>query len=342
MGKIIIGVDGGGTKSHLAMFDVSGACIGTSACGPLNHESMDGSFGELEPILVAFIQDSVKKAGSNADDVAYAVLGVAGVDTAAQHAIISDMLRKAGLRHFMLCNDSFLGVAAGCPEGAGISLINGTGTSMAAVDYSGNTLQVAGLGDFTDDCGGGGWYGRQVLAAVYNSLYKKGRATSLCGTLFSMLGISRKEDYIEALTAWFIKGGLGGAGDAGGDSGYGAIGRYVFEAADAGDAAAVAILDKSAEHFAGGIACMATEMDFPESRTLHVSFAGSVFVKEKVQALPKLIEERVRLNLGAARQVDYHKLDTVPVAGAVLWAAQKAGFNIEMKAIKDNLARSGL
>ena len=331
MSMLIMGIDGGGSKSHLALFGENGGCAGTAARGILNHEGMEGSFAELEDVLSEFILGALKNAGADAGDVAYAVLGLAGVDTAAQHRTISAILRRIGISRFLLCNDAFLGVAAGCAGGIGISCVNGTGTSLAGVDYGGNTLQVAGVGDLTDDRGGGGWYGRRALGAVYNSLYKCGKQTALGGMLFSLLGVTRKEDYLETLAA-----ALGG-----GSLTYGAVGRLVFEAAGAGDAAAADILEQSAEHFAGGIEYIAKNMDFPEERPLDISFAGSVFVKEKVKILPEIIERRVRASLGA-RRIAFRALDTVPVAGAVLWASQRAGFGIEMAGIKETLSKSGL
>jgi len=36
--------------------------------------------------------------------------------------------------------------------------------------------------------------------------------------------------------------------------------------------------------------------------------------------------------------VQYVRLDVPPVAGAVIWAAQKAGFDIKMESIKAALA----
>jgi hypothetical protein len=38
----------------------------------------------------------------------------------------------------------------------------------------------------------------------------------------------------------------------------------------------------------------------------------------------------------------YTELDAPPVAGAVAWAAQKAGFEIEMSSIKAGLVAIGL
>ena len=331
MKKIVLGIDGGGTKSHLALFDEDGICVGISMGGPLNHESMEGSFDELEATLGEFINGALAKAGAAVGDVAYAAMGIAGVDTAAQHATISAILRRLGINDFYLCNDAYLGVAAGCPGGVGICAINGTGTSLAAVDHSGNSLQIAGIGYLTDDRGGSGWYGSQVLSMVYDSLYKGAKQTILKDMIFKMLGITRKEEYIDALTTAL---GNGGASIEN-------FNRLLFKAAGADDEVAIGILDYSAEHFAGSIAHMAKYMDFPNDMTLNITFAGSVFVKEKVKVLPQLIDKRVRGILGG-RPLEYFTLDTVPVAGSILWAAQKAGFGFNMDVIKPALAESGI
>jgi len=83
------------------------------------------------------------------------------------------------------------------------------------------------------------------------------------------------------------------------------------------------------------------DMDFPAEKTVHVTLAGSVFVKQKVRILQELIAMRVDDAL-KGQSVEYTRLDTVPVAGAVMWAAQKAGFNIEMSSIKAGLTAAGL
>ncbi|MCL2031039.1 MAG: hypothetical protein FWG93_05785 [Oscillospiraceae bacterium] len=324
MKQLVLGVDGGGTKSHLALFGLDGVCAAAFACGPLNHEVMEGGFQELETRLRESLRTVLDRAGAETGDIAYAVLGLAGVDTAAQHRSISAMLREAGLADFTLCNDAFLGVMAGCPGGVGICAINGTGTTIAAIDRAGTAVQVGGLGGITDDRGGGGWYAAQTVAAVYRELYKNGPRTALRESLFAALGVTRREDYIETLT--------GGMPDGVWDK----INRLVFAAADAGDAAALDILARSAEHFAGAIAHLAGELDFPADETLSVTLAGSVFVRQTVRILPRMVERRVREITG--RAADFLLLEVPPVAGAVLHAARRAGREIGPEAVRAGLA----
>ena len=331
MSKLILGLDGGATKSHLAIFDESGKLIGASAYGPLNHEVMGGSFKELDKRIGEFIPRVLKETGVSADDIAYAVYGLAGVDTDTQHTRISDMLRKNGIKEYLVCNDAFLGVAAGCPGCIGICAINGTGFKLAAIDNSGAAVQTCGVGGYTGDRGGGTWYGIKAIGAVYGELYKLGKPTVMRDMLFKMTGVTRREDYLEAVTEKYHGGKLNSV----------ALNSVIFDAAAQGDEVSIGILDESAEQYAGGIARLIMDLDFPRDRTVHVTLAGSVFVRQKVRILQQLIEKRVEEAI-SGYNVEYRRLDAPPVAGAVMWAAQKAGIDLDMSKMKKELAASNL
>lgn len=329
--KLIMGIDGGGTKSHLGLFDTRGKCVGVSVHGPLNHENMEGSFEQLEKELYDYIMGALAAAGATVNDVIYGFFGLAGVDTRRQHKLISGMLRDIGLERFTLCNDAYLGVAAGCPEGVGICAINGTGSTMAAVDHSGAHVQIGGIGELSNDCGGSSWYGKKVLGAVYGELFKSEQTTLLSGNIFDMIGIRSKNDYTETITAMYAEDEVF----------VNYLNRLVFEIADMGDTVAMNILKISAEHYAGGITHLVSSMDFPKDKTVYVTLAGSVFVKEKVRILPNLIEEFVRNRL-MNHSIKFLSLDTVPVAGAVFWAFQNAGIHMDMEVITAALAAKKL
>jgi len=330
MSKLVLGVDGGATKSHLAIFDDNGNCVGSEAYGPLSHEAMKGSYAELEERLGELLPRLLKDAGASFDDIAYAVFGLAGVDTDAQQAQISEMISKIGFKAQMTCNDAFLGVAAGCPNCVGICAINGTGFKIAAIDNSGTAIQTCGLGPFTNDYGGGNWYGQEAIGAVYDEMYKLRQPTIMKEMLFDLIGVTRREDYLEILTEKYYGKKLDVA-----------INSVVFTAAAQGDAVALGILEESAEQYAGAVARLAMDLDFPPEDALYVTLAGSVFVKQNVKILQELIEMRVNDAL-KDRRVEYICLDAPPVAGAVSWAAQKAGYDIEMSAIKAGLEAEGL
>jgi len=330
MKNIVIGIDGGSTKSHMAMYDSTGKCIGTALYGPLNHETMKGSYAELEERLSEFALHVLREAGATVDNVKHAVFGLSGVDSDGQQILISDIVRRIGFEDFTVCNDAFLAVAGACPDCVGVGAINGTGFKLAAVDHSGVEIHTCGLGGFTEDQGGGGWYGGRASSAVYNEMYRVGRpSTIMRKMIFELLGITRNEEYLEVLTEKLY--------DPNSDLDRVALNSVVFNAALQGDEAALGILDDSARSYADAIAWLALNMDFPVSKTLHVSLAGSVFVKQKVKVLHELIAKRVAEML-PGREVEFILMEAPPVAGAAMWAAQKAGFKIDMEAINAGIA----
>ena len=331
MRKLIIGIDGGGTKSHLAVFDQNGKCVAVGKHGPLNHEVMEYAFVQLEKELSALIKDTLVSIDATPADVAFAVLGLAGMDTEKQHKIISAMVDRIGLSRYILCNDAFLGVPAGCPGGIGICAINGTGSTMAAVDHSGATVQVGGIGMYSNDCGGGSWFGTKLLGAVYGELFKCEKKTIMTEMLLSRLGVNDSKDYVETITTDMENDNINMCD----------LNLMFFDAVAKGDEVALDCLNESAGHYSGGIAHLANTLDFPDDRTLHITFAGSVFVKEKTKTLPRLIINEVDKKI-PSKNLEFHMLKTVPVAGAVYWASKEAGFDIDINVISEALAEAGL
>lgn len=327
MRKLILGIDGGGTKSHLGLFELSGEYVASAAWGMLNHELLAGSYEQLKRELSDFIGGALKTANANINDITYAVLGLAGVDTVTQHEIISGVLREIGLKSFILCNDGYLGIAAGCPNGVGICAINGTGTVITAIDYNGVMAQVGGGGDLYDDCGGSSWFGARVIRVVYRELFKCGQPTALTEKVFDCLKITRKDEYPDAVRI-ALKDHKRTLSE---------FNRFVFSAAGAGDTVANAILERSAKHYAGGIAYLAKEYCFPAEKPLYITLAGSVFVKQEVKILPQLIDEKVKVLLGAGREIIFGSLKTPPVTGAVAWAFKEAGAVADLEAIHSAL-----
>ncbi|MCL2109350.1 MAG: hypothetical protein FWH20_08420 [Oscillospiraceae bacterium] len=323
MNKLIIGVDGGGTKSHLVIFGEGGNCLDRAVFGALNHECMKGSYDEFKIVFPEFVTSRLRKIGATPADVAYAVFGLAGIDTKWQSMMVTQIIYAMGFARFTLCNDGFLGVAAGCKNCAGISAINGTGSVLAGIGGDGAMVQIGGVHGITGDCGGSEWYGSKAVTAVYAALFKSAEPTVMTEMFFENLGITKKEDYVEAVAARF----------AANHADIHRFRQFVFDAAAKQDAVAMRILEASTRHYAGGIAHLAQELNFPHDEPLCVTFAGSVFIKEQTKILPRLIETRVRELLGA-RPVEFLYLDTAPVAGAAAWAARKAGFAIEMSVIK--------
>jgi N-acetylglucosamine kinase-like BadF-type ATPase len=309
MHEYVIGMDIGGTKSHLALFDTEGNFIDLGHWGCLNHEGLAGSFNQLEKELGQFVTQVISKNGISMKQITYSALGVAGVDTAKQNVIVSQIFRKLGFENFTLANDAYLGIPAGSKTGAGICAINGTGCTLAGLNKNGEKLQIGGVGAISADMGGGGYIGERIVGAVYCELFRKGEPTVLTSFLFEKLGITGKYDFVETIYDKMADGTFD----------IYKLSPLIFEAVIQNDNVAAGILREIAVSYANGISCMIEELKFPCDEELCIVLAGSVFVKGAHPLLVNSLKEKVK-NDNADRLITYNLLNVPNVAGAVVWA----------------------
>mgnify|MGYP000150042066 FL=1 len=131
MKKYVLGMDGGATKTHAALFDIDGNKVDMLEWGPTNHEVLDGGFDGFRKEMKDLLSSLFSRNSITAGDIVSSAFGMAGVDTRKQHKIISSIIDNLGIKDFVLFNDAYLGVKAGCPSGVGICVINGSGCTIA-------------------------------------------------------------------------------------------------------------------------------------------------------------------------------------------------------------------
>ena len=305
MKQYVLGVDAGGTKTHLALFTLDGELADFRQWGPLNHETLPGSFAQFDEEMRCFTGEALRDLNIDHEQISMAVMGLGGVDNPTQHGIISGLLHSQGFAKLLLCNDAYLGIAAGVEAGMGICAINGSGATLAGINEGGDMLQIGGIGGLSDDRGGGYYLGEQVCGAVYRQLYRRGESTLLTGLLLRALGVERKEDYMSGI----------GAATPAEIAGWN---RLLFAAASQGDGVAAAILADCAANYANGIAAMVEELPI-HSRKIEIVLAGSVFAREASPVLRDMLRERVAALL-PEREPRLQALENPPVSGAVAWA----------------------
>lgn len=328
--RYVMGVDAGGTKSHLVLFDLDGKLAGAAVWGSLNHEMLPGSFDQFAQELDAFITKALTPLSLATKDIACAVFGISGADTEEQHQIIGDIINALGFPRWHLYNDAFLGIPAGSPEGEGICAINGTGATVAGINAQGDKMQLGGIGNLSDDKGGAGYLGNRVLNAVYTALFRDGRNTILADALFHKLNIDDKAHYVEALTSRINDDSLDVA----------QLNRLLFSCGDQGDQVSLDILAETAENYAGAIRHMTRELNF-SSIEIHITLAGSVFVKEKSPLLRDMLKNNILQSMPSHR-FDFTVLDIPPVGGAILWAFEKLNLHHLREKLHSELKRMEL
>jgi N-acetylglucosamine kinase-like BadF-type ATPase len=312
MTNYVIGVDGGGTKTHCALFNTEGTMIDMIEWGPTNHESLIGGFIDLKVELNHMLSHILGKNNLSSSDIGHYMMGLAGVDTLAQHCTITQILKDLGCTNLTLSNDAYLGVKAGCPSGVGICAINGTGCTVAGIDEDGQMLQIGGQGDLTGDTGGGGYLGMLVIRTVYHALFKEDTPTLLTDRIFELLGITSKTDYIETVTSKLEQRELN----------ISSLCKLIFEAANLGDTASIQILKNMGIENAKSINGAIKNLNFINANTIEVVLAGSVYVKGQNPTAIDTLKELV-LSLNPGKEIVFRILQEPPVMGAVIWALEQ-------------------
>ena len=77
-GSVVIGVDGGGTKTDVLIADCSGVVVATVQTAGTNHEAI--GLDHMTAVLEGAIEEALAIAGSTRDEVGATVFGLAGVD----------------------------------------------------------------------------------------------------------------------------------------------------------------------------------------------------------------------------------------------------------------------
>lgn len=315
MRKYVLGFDGGGTKTQVALFDIDGNYVDLINWGATNHEVLRGGFSELKYEINKLLDNLLNRNSIDRREIVSSAFGLAGVDTRKQHAIISNIIKDIGIDNFILANDAYLGVKAGCPSGIGISVINGTGCTVAGIDKTGTMIQIGGQGDLTGDVGGGLVIGMEAIRRVYNHLFRLEPYTVLKDILFKQLGITSKYDFIEAVTNALDDGSL--------DTGE--VGKLVFDAANIGDVTALNILRFVGKELGRSVNGAIRELDFNDEEIIEVVLAGSVNVKGNNPTLINSLKEEV-IQKNPSKRFNFIVLEQPPVAGAVIWALERISY----------------
>ena len=308
MRQYVIGVDGGGTKTHYALFDLDGNLAGFHQGGPANHETYPNGYQGTRRELEQSFQVLFEQSGAAMNQIRYGCFGLAGIDVAPQQAALAAIIAEMGLERFRVMNDAFLGIKAVSDCGSGVCSIHGTGTCCAAIDPRGQRLQIGGTGYFFGDEGGSHYLGGMAFRKVYDQLFRCGPPTVMKEMLFELLGIGRAEELVETIYRqkcfdnWdrFLK--------------------LPFYAANQGDPVALDLLRYTGWQAAQSVVGAIRRLDFAAADPLEMIMAGSVYVKGEN---PTLIEAFQR-EIGArvAQPVRFTLLQVPPVAGAVLWALE--------------------
>jgi N-acetylglucosamine kinase-like BadF-type ATPase len=223
----VLGVDGGGSKTHVVVADVTGAPLGEAAVGASNWErvGLDGTAA----VLTEGVRAALAAAGRDVDAVQAAVFALAGCDWPSDHDRLTPAIGALGLAGpTLLVNDARAALRAGTHDGVGVVSIAGSGGSTMGLAPDGRQARTFAVG--WGEGNGASDIAREALHAVARAHHRSAPPTELTATVLQHADVDSVEELFERLSR-----GPRPAID-------GRIAPAVFAAAAAGDETAIDVV----------------------------------------------------------------------------------------------------
>ncbi len=199
---IVVGVDGGATRTRALAYDTASGRAGVGVAGPSNPVNV--GVGAAGRSIREAVEEAVASVGAGVGEVAVVYAGLAGVDSELVRREVAPGLREAsGLgERLIVDHDAYISLlAATRGEGRAILVIAGTGSIVFTIGRGGERVIVADRGWLLGDEGSGFWTGRLALRRLLQALDGRRRHDCLTRYLASRLQVSSSDE----LMYWFYK-----------------------------------------------------------------------------------------------------------------------------------------
>ncbi len=278
--KLVVGVDGGGTRTRAAILD-GGRVLGEGRAGPSNPLRVGIANG------AAAIRDAIDKACAAAmirrSDLTAAGIGLAGVRRKDIRTRMREVLIETlGIKNIELMTDGDIALYGATDGGPGIVVISGTGSICSGVNRQGKHVFAGGWGPVAGDEGSGSWIARRALQAVAQASDERGPKTALTATACEYFQVATADDLSTAIYAPTVT-----------NDRIAGFSKQVIETARAGDPVAINILREAGREL-GKAAVTAIRKLKMEQERFQVAFVGGVFAAGEFVIAP-LREEIARV-----------------------------------------------
>lgn len=297
---VIVGVDGGGSKTRCAVSD--GVTIlgrGTSnGCNIVRLGEATARASIQSAIREAFLAANLKPESAQA-----ACIGIAGSGVLHVRGAVLSIVQELLKCPVAIVGDQEIAFEAAFGALPGILVIGGTGSIAFGRGNDGKTTRAGGHGFIISDEGSGQWIGRTAVSSCLRAL-DAGTQTTLLPLLLNAFRVATVSEMIEAANAVPLPNFSG-------------LLPIVLQASQGGDAIAVEVLQKAGQELAKLAKLVAGKLDLnpPDFR---VAMAGGVFehcalVREEFQRSLKSSHPQATVIAGVAE----------PLLGALSLARKK-------------------
>jgi N-acetylglucosamine kinase len=205
--SLILGIDGGGTKTVCVVMDDTGNVLARGEGGASNYQSV-GIQAALDSIQFAIIKAVTPLGTVRIDAIG---LGLAGVGRPRDIQRVQSWLQSLQSNesvpviwalqpsNCIVCNDALIALVGGLGHGVGIVAIAGTGSIVFGRNRQGNTKRVGGWGHVLGDVGSAYHIAISGLRAAMRAYDGCDVATRLQSQFQEHLGLSNLDELVEVI-----------------------------------------------------------------------------------------------------------------------------------------------
>jgi N-acetylglucosamine kinase-like BadF-type ATPase len=262
--NLFLGVDGGGTKTHIVLLDAEKNVVGEAYSGASNPLRV--GIEKAAANIFAAVDTACDNAGLNQGDIVAIECGLAGV----RRADLRQLLRRLVTERFRVktvevITDAEIALFAATQGAEGLCVIAGTGSVCIGQNSKGEKAIAGGWGPLAGDEGGGAGIARRALQAVAKASDGRGQPTNLSDLAVDYFRAGRLEDLSVAIYAPQID-----------NTRIAGFARFVIETAQAGDRVAISVLEEAGREL--GLAAKAVIRELKIGRRkFPIGYVGGIF-----------------------------------------------------------------
>src|SRR4051812_21274357 len=262
--QLYLGVDGGGTKTNIALMNAAGKVIAEGSGGPANPLRVG-----VETAVANIIKASdaaCDQAGVSRGDISASILGLAGV----RRLDIRDRVRERftaryGVLKTTVITDADIALYGTTLGEPGVVVIAGTGSICLGINSSGERAIAGGWGPLAGDEGGGRGIAERALHQIAKASDGRGPKTGLSERAEEYFRVSSVDHLITAIYAPTMD-----------NSRIAGFARCVVETAQDGDAVALEIIYEAGRELGTAAAAVMRKLHL-QNQKVPVGCVGSIF-----------------------------------------------------------------
>lgn len=304
MKPLVIGVDGGGSRTRVLLADITGQEV---ASGEGRGSAVrSGDAREAAGVIADAVGRTLEPVGKAT--VRILVVGVAGVGRPQEREELTQALERLGLADdVVVVPDAEIALEDAFGEGSGVVLTAGTGSIAFGRGPTGTLARSGGWGPVFGDEGSGAWIGRRALGIVTASYDGREPETSLTEPLLAAAGVSEPSE----LVAWAARAT---------PADLARLTPTVFEVAATGDLRANSLVTLAVEELGLHVRALARLLFGDERAAFALAFNGGLLTRGTL--IRRRLEQRLRSMTPGAQPI---AADVIPARGAVRLGLREAG-----------------